>query len=186
MSAKTIRVAMIGLGGVCAQVHYPGFSRIPGVDIVGICDPDASLREIRCREWRVEASFGDVDELLLEIKPDAVVIATPNCTHKSLILKAFASGSHVLCEKPLGMNLQETKEILEVAQKTQLRHMTAFTYRFVPAMNYIRHLVRTGALGEIRHERFHRLQDWGERAIGWRQYYLLAGSGELRHGHSPN
>ena len=122
----------------------------------------------------------------MEIKPDAVVIATPNCTHKSLILKAFASGSHVLCEKPLGKNLQETKEILEVAQKTQLRHMTAFTYRFVPAMNYIRHLVRTGALGEIRHERFHRLQDWGERAIGWRQYYLQAGSGELRHGHSPN
>ena len=50
MSAKTIRVAMIGLGGVCPQVHYPGFSRIPGVDIVGICDPDASLREIQCRE----------------------------------------------------------------------------------------------------------------------------------------
>ena len=84
------------------------------------------------------------------------------------------------------MNLQETKEILEVAQKTQLRHMTAFTYRFVPAMNYIRHLVRTGALGEIRHERFHRLQDLGERAIGWSQYYLQAGSGELRHEHSPN
>ena len=50
MSAKTIRLAIIGVGEGCAQVHYPGFSRIPGVDIVGICDPDASLREIHCRE----------------------------------------------------------------------------------------------------------------------------------------
>ena len=91
MSSKTIRVALIGVGGVCAQVHYPGFSRIPGVDIVGICDQDASLREIRCKEWRVEASFDSVDNLLMEIQPDAVVIATPNYTHKSLILKAFAA-----------------------------------------------------------------------------------------------
>ena len=85
----------------------------------------------------------------------------------------------MLCEKPLGMNLQETKEILEAAQKSKLRHMTAFTYRCVPAMNYLRYLVHSGALGEIRHARFQRLQDWGERAIGWRQYYDQAGSGEL-------
>ena len=115
MSAKTIRLAIIGVGEGWSQVHYAGFSRIPGVDIVGICDPDASLREIRYREWGVEASFDDVDELLIEFQPYTVVIATPNYTHKSLILKAFASGSHVLCEKPLGMNLQETKEILEAA-----------------------------------------------------------------------
>jgi predicted dehydrogenase len=46
-------------------------------------------------------------------------------------------------------------------------------------MNYIRHLIRNGELGEIRHARFQRLQDWGERAIGWRQYKAMAGSGEL-------
>ena len=39
--------------------------------------------------------------------------------------------------------------------------------------------MRSGALGEIRHARFQRLQDWGERAIGWRQYKNMAGSGEL-------
>ena len=105
MSSKTIRVALIGVGGVCAQVHYPGLSRIPGVEIVGISDPDASLLEKRSREWRVAACFGDVDDLLRKIQPDAVVIATPNCTHKSLILKAFAAGSHVLCEKPLSLHL---------------------------------------------------------------------------------
>jgi predicted dehydrogenase len=46
-------------------------------------------------------------------------------------------------------------------------------------MNYLRHLVQSGELGEIRHARFQRLQDWGEFAIGWRQYKAMAGSGEL-------
>ena len=91
MSSKTIRVALVGVGGVCAQVHYPGFSRISGVEIVGICDPDASLRVQRSREWGVQACFEDVDDLLREIKPDAVVIATPNFTHKLLILKSFSA-----------------------------------------------------------------------------------------------
>jgi predicted dehydrogenase len=85
----------------------------------------------------------------------------------------------VFCEKPLGMNLAETIEIYQAAKKAGVRHMTAFTYRFVPGMNYLRHLVHSGELGEIRHARFQRLQDWGEFAIGWRQYKDMAGSGEL-------
>ncbi|MAA69840.1 MAG: hypothetical protein CL915_14010 [Deltaproteobacteria bacterium] len=88
MSSKTIRVALIGLGGVCAQVHYPGFSRIPRVEIVGICDPDASMRENRSREWRIEACFEDVDDLLREIQPDAVVIATPKLHAQTAYFKS--------------------------------------------------------------------------------------------------
>jgi predicted dehydrogenase len=77
------------------------------------------------------------------------------------------------------MDYPETVEIYEKAQASGKVHMTAFTYRFVPGMNYLRHLVRSGELGEIRHARFQRLQDWGEFAIGWRQYKEMAGSGEL-------
>ena len=85
----------------------------------------------------------------------------------------------MLCEKPLGMNFPETVEIYQAGKESGLRHMTAFTYRFVPGINYLRHLIRQGELGEIRHARFQRLQDWGEFAIGWRQYREMAGSGEL-------
>ena len=57
--------------------------------------------------------------------------------------------------------------------------MTAFTYRFVPAMVYVAHLAASGALGRIYHVRVQRFQDWGHRALGWRQVQALAGSGEL-------
>jgi predicted dehydrogenase len=179
MAYERLRVGLIGVGGVCAGVHYPGLTRIPGVEIAGICEVDAELLARRQREWGVEAGYRDSREFLREVRPDAVVIATPNVTHKALILQALEAGCHVISEKPLGMNFPETVEIYQAAKGSGRRHMTAFTYRFVPAMRYLRHLVRSGELGQIRHARFQRLQDWGEGAIGWRQYKDMAGSGEL-------
>jgi predicted dehydrogenase len=179
MSEKQLRIGLVGVGGVCDAVHYPGFSRIEGVEIAGICEPSDSLRAARRKEWGIEACFADIGDMLAQVKPDAVAIATPNVYHKELIFQALEAGCHVMCEKPLGMDLAETREIYEAGKRSGLRHMTAFTYRFVPALNYIRHLVQSGELGTIRHARFQRLQDWGERAIGWRQYKDQAGSGEL-------
>ena len=146
---KLVRIGLIGLGGVCEAVHYPGYSRIPGVEVTALCDPDARLLQKRRNEWSVAACFTDVDELLNEGEIDAVVIATPNNLHRDLILKSLSSGRHVICEKPIGMSVSETEEIYEAARASGLRHMTAFTYRFVPAMTYIRHLITTGELGEI-------------------------------------
>ncbi|MDA0337068.1 MAG: Gfo/Idh/MocA family oxidoreductase [bacterium] len=173
-----LRVGLIGVGGVCRAVHYPGFSRIPGVDIAALCDPDAALLAQRREEWGVAATASDVDEFLRH-DLDAVVIATPNHLHRRLIEKVLAAGCHVLCEKPLGMDLAETIAIYRLASASGRRHMTAFTYRFVPGMTYLKHLVDSGALGVVRHARVQRLQDWGEKAIGWRQYRAQAGLGEL-------
>jgi predicted dehydrogenase len=179
MSQERLRVGLIGLGGVCAAVHYPGLKRIPGVEIAGLCEPEERLRRQRQQEWGVQAAFAEVGAFLKEVAPDAVAIATPNVHHQELISRALEAGCHVLCEKPLAMNYPQAREIYGKAKGSGLRHMTAFTYRFVPAMNYLRYLVRQGELGQIRHARFQRLQDWGEFAIGWRQYRDQAGSGEL-------
>ena len=65
------------------------------------------------------------------------------------------------------------------ADQAGVRHMTAFTYRFVPAMRYLSHLIKRGDLGQLYHYRSCRLQDWGTRNLGWRQVKKLAGSGEL-------
>jgi predicted dehydrogenase len=179
MSEQHVRVGLIGVGGICGYVHYPGLELIPGVEIAGLCDPNADLLAQRQREWEVDHLYQDSEAFLREVRPAAVVIATPNVEHKKLILQALAAGCHVICEKPLGMDLAETVEIYQAAKAAGVRHMTAFTYRFSPAMRYLRHLVQSGELGEIRHARFQRLQDWGDTAIGWRQYKAQAGSGEL-------
>lgn len=179
MTGQKVRIGFIGVGGICAYVHYPGFERINEVEVAGLCDPNAALLARRQQEWEIDHCYQDSAAFLREVGPDAVVIATPNIEHKPLILQALAAGCHVICEKPLGLNYAETVEVYQAAKQAGVRHMTAFTYRFVPGMNYLRYLVKSGELGDIRHARFQRLNDWGEFAIGWRQYKELAGSGEL-------
>ncbi len=110
---------------------------------------------------------------------EAVHYPGPNRFHRSLLSAALKAGCHVLCEKPLALDFEETRLLYEEAARSGKRHMTAFTYRFVPGMRYLHHLLAAGELGEIRHARFQRLQDWGEFSIGWRQYRDEAGSGEL-------
>ncbi len=174
-----LRVGLVGTGGVCEQVHYPGFSRIPGVELAALVEADPGLLASRLRQWEVAEGYPTLAEALQKAELDAVAIATPNNLHRDLIEEALGAGCHVLCEKPLGMNYEETRRIYEMAAGSGRRHMTAFTYRFVPGMTYLKHLVDAGELGKIRHARFQRLQDWGEHAIGWRQYKDRAGSGEL-------
>jgi predicted dehydrogenase len=85
----------------------------------------------------------------------------------------------VLCEKPIAMSYAEAKQMADAADAAGVRHMTAFTYRFVPAMRYLGHLIARGDLCVPYHFRSCRLQDWGTRNLGWRQVRALAGTGEL-------
>src|SRR5205085_5690065 len=109
----------------------------------------------------------------------AVVIATPNFLHAPIALASAEAGKHVMCEKPLAMNLDEALRMYRAAEQADVRHMTAFTYRFGPGMRYMTHLVHSGAVGRPYHFRAQRFQDWDARNLGWRQIKKLAGTGEL-------
>ena len=125
-----IRIGLVGLGRVCADVHFPGLSRIPGVEIAAICDSDPAVLARRQDDWQAGQAHGNLDELLRVSRPDAVVISTPNRLHGDQALKSIAAGCHVLCEKPLGLDLAQTQAIHQAARDSGVRHMTAFTYRF--------------------------------------------------------
>jgi predicted dehydrogenase len=77
------------------------------------------------------------------------------------------------------MNYAETVQMYEAAERAGVRHMTAFTYRFVPAMRYLKYLVGQGTIGVPRHLRVARIQDMQEVDLGWRQHRAQAGSGEV-------
>ena len=107
------------------------------------------------------------------------MIATPNDTHRPIAVAAARAGKHVMCEKPLGLSADEVREMYEAARDAGVVHMTAFTYRFAPSMRYLRHLLKSGALGTPRHFRSQRFLDWPETSWGWRQYKSRAGAGDL-------
>ncbi|GAC1401844.1 MAG: Gfo/Idh/MocA family oxidoreductase [Ktedonobacteraceae bacterium] len=179
MHESKVGVGVIGVGGISSHVHLPGLSLSPHAEIVALCDNDRERLQQRAKEYKVEHTFSGYEELLQDSAVDAVVVATPTLLHAPIALAAISAGKHVLVEKQLGMNYAETVQMYEAAQSAGVRHMTAFTYRFVPAMRYLKHLVGQGAIGLPRHLRIARIQDFPEADLGWRQRRSLAGSGEV-------
>ena len=176
---KPIGIAIIGCGGITLQNHLPGLALCPEARVVALCDSDAATLQKASEQTGVKITATKYEEIAKRDEVDAVIVATPNFLHAPIALTAIAAGKHVLCEKPLAMNYAEAKQMAEAADKGGVRHMTAFTYRFVPAMRYLAHLVKGGDLGQPYHYRSCRLQDWDTRNLGWRQVKRLAGAGEL-------
>lgn len=178
MSAR-VRIAIVGAGAVSDFHHVPGIRLDGRCELVAVCDPDEQLLARRRQEWGPVRTTTDFQAVAADDGVDAVIIATPNFTHRPIALACIGGGKHVMCEKPLGLNFAESAEMYRAARDKDVRHMTAFTYRFAPSMRYVRHLVSTGALGTPRHFRSQRFLEWPETSWGWRQYKQTAGAGDL-------
>lgn len=178
-SPENICFAIIGCGSIALQNHLPGLAICPGAQLTALCDVDPATLARAREQTGVTIASTRYEEIVTREDIDAVVIATPNHAHQSIALAAIAHGKHLFCEKPLALSYADAKAMADAARQANVRHMTAFTYRFVPAMRYLSHLVQRGDLGEPYHFRSCRLQDWGTRNLGWRQVRKYAGTGEL-------
>ena len=93
----------------------------------------------------------DYDDILNDKDINAVVISTPVFTHYDLTIKALNAGKHVLVEKPMATKIDQVKTIRELAKKKGLVAMVGHTFIYNPAVRYIKNLIDSGALGEIRY-----------------------------------
>ena len=111
---------------------------------------------------------------------DVVDINTPNDSHADIAIAAAQNGKHVLCEKPLALNLKQARAMLSAAQKARIVHMVCHNYRRIPAIALARKMIAEGALGQIYHYRARYAQDWivdPEFPLVWRLQKNLSGSG---------
>ena len=176
---STLNFAIVGTGGITLQNHLPGLAMCGDVKVTALCDTNPATLEAARQQTGVSVCSTNYEDIVKRDDVHAVIIATPNFTHAPIALAAIAAGKHVLCEKPIAMNYGQACEMAGAAERAGVRHMTAFTYRFVPAMRYLGHLIERGDLGQPYHFRSCRLQDWGTRPLGWRMVKKLAGTGEL-------
>src|SRR6185369_3218656 len=178
-ASNPVRIAIIGAGAVSDYHHVPAIRIDPRSRLAGVCDASRELLDKRRTDWSCDNITTDYETLCADPNIDAVIIATPNFTHKPITLAAAKHGKHVMCEKPLGLNAGDVRAMYHACRDARVVHMTAFTYRFAPSMRYMRSLLNSGALGEPRHFRSQRFLDWPETSWGWRQYKDKAGAGDL-------
>src|SRR5215831_17688600 len=106
----------------------------------------------------------------------------PNILHFEPTMAAIQAGKHVLCEKPLGMNANESRQMWQAATAAGVVHMCGFNYRFVPAIRLMRQIIQEGRLGRIYHFRARYLQDWlvdPAFRMTWRLDVNQAGTGAI-------
>ncbi len=122
-------------------------------------------------DWRAVVNNSDID---------IVDIVTPNNVHAEIAIAAAKAGKHILCEKPLGMNVKECQQMLAAVKKAKVVHMVNQNYRRVPAIAMAKKLIEEGALGELYHFRARYAQDWIANPnfpLVWRLRKEISGSG---------
>jgi len=176
-----IGFGLIGAGRQADWAHARAIVHSGQGTVEAVCDADAALARRRAEQYGLppERCFTRYQDLLECPAVQAVTIGTPNHVHAPAAIAAAATGRHVFCEKPIAMHTEEALRMLETVRAAGVRHMAAFTYRFVPAMRYLRHVVAEGRLGVPRILRSRRLMDWPDESLGWRQIKAQAASGDL-------
>ena len=111
---------------------------------------------------------------------DLVDIVAPNFLHMPVAIAAAKAGKHIICEKPIAMNAEEARRMLDAANDAGVRHMTAFNYRRIPAVMLAKQLVDQGKIGQIYHFNAVYYQDWlvdPAFPYVWRHDKKIGGSG---------
>tara|TARA_Y100001970_G_scaffold293438_1_gene440201 strand:- start:6676 stop:7677 length:1002 start_codon:yes stop_codon:yes gene_type:complete len=93
----------------------------------------------------------NLDDVINDIEIDAIIISTPVSTHYDLAIKCLEAGKHILVEKPMAQTLDEVLKIEKIAKEKKLIAMVGHTFLYNPAVKYVKKLIDSNALGEIRY-----------------------------------
>jgi predicted dehydrogenase len=176
---KNVRVALIGTGFM-GKVHAENLRRLPFVEIAAV----ASSSETRAREFAnrmgISRSTGHYQELLEDLTIDAVHVLTPNALHYPICRAALQAGKHVLCEKPFTVNVEEARELVALAARTELANCIQHNLRYYPVVQQMRSMIAAGDLGEILIAQGTYSQDWLLYETDWNWRLDSADNGALR------
>lgn len=154
-----VRVGIIGTGfGRSAQV--PGFRACEGAEVVALCGSRADRTAAVARELGILQAISDYRELVVRDDIDLVSIVTPPYLHHPMVLAALGAGKHVLCEKPMAMDVGQAKEMYERAAASGRLHMIDHELRFNPTRMRLKELLDNRFGGRVYHASVHVTTDF--------------------------
>jgi predicted dehydrogenase len=150
--------------------------------LVSVAGRDAEAVSAAARRYGFERSTTDWREVVQDPEVELFVNLGPNAMHAEPVIAAAEAGKHVMCEKPLGRDAEESHRMWSAAAKAGVTNVCSFNYRFVPAIRLAREMLEAGELGEIYHFRGRFLQEWiadPTFPMVWRLDKATAGSGVI-------
>jgi predicted dehydrogenase len=127
---ETIRVGVIGAGGIAQRSHIPAYLNTPGVELVAIADINEKKLTYVADRFGIPRKYTDYHELLQQTDIDAVSVCTPNYLHVQVSIDALKAGKHVLCEKPVAVKGADAQAAIAAAKASGKIFMGALCQRF--------------------------------------------------------
>ena len=175
---KKLKVAVIGVGGI-SNSHITSYLANPDVELCAFCDIDEARLKYMGERYGVTRLYTDETEMLKDIPElDAVSVCTWNSAHAPCSIMALNAGKHVLCEKPMAMNVEEAEAMKAAAEKNGKLLMIGFIRRFSRDCDIVADLIKNGDLGEIYYAKTVNLRRHGNPG-GWFGEKARSGGGPL-------
>ncbi|CAN5380929.1 N/A [soil metagenome] len=177
-----VRVAMVGCGGF-QRYRVSNLEKVKDAEIVALVDPSeeqiAMMKEQR-PVTKDAPTFSDLTTMLAEVKPDAIMIATPHTQHVDQILEGLSAGCNVCCEKPLVTSVEDAWRVIHKRDEAGKVGMVSYQRHFQAEFRYIKKRIDSGAAGAVQYIQVLQTQEWLRATKGtWRQLKSLSGGGQL-------
>lgn len=140
-------VGIIGAGTGKAQA--PGFIQDPRVSHVVLCDINAEKLAETAQAVGITDTTQEWRDIIARSDISVVSVASPDHLHAEMAIAALDAGKHVLCEKPMTMNLRQAREVIHAVRQSGRKFLVNNVLRFYPRFQYVKQLVESGELGTI-------------------------------------
>ena len=176
---EKVRLGIIGLGMGAFHAQYLLEGKVKRCELTAVCDavPDKLARYPKLKQ------FSDSAALIRSREVDAVLIATPHYAHTTIGIDALRQGLHVLCEKPLSVHKADCQRLIAAHKGKRQKFSIMLQMRTDPTYLKIRHLIRSGELGDVRRVNW-TITNWFRTqayydSSGWRATWAGEGGGVL-------
>ncbi len=171
-----VRIGLVGAGAIMNLSHAPTVKKTKGAELTAVYDRNLARAEALTTQYGGKA-YGELEAMLGATEVDAVIVATPNRFHEEAVLAAAAQSKHVLCEKPLTLDVQSARRMVDACRDARVLLQVGFNQRFWGQVQIAKALINQGFIGKIHQFR----SNYSEKSTAYpaatRYRYDLAQSG---------
>src|SRR6266851_4797038 len=145
---KQLAWGLIGCGDIARRRVAPALRDLDDCDLVAVSRARGELAESFAREFGARTWCSAWQELLVDAEIDAVYLATPVHLHSTQAIAAAEAGKHVLCEKPMAMDVGECDRMIAACRANNVKLGVAYYRHFYPVVARVKNIIATGEIGE--------------------------------------
>lgn len=145
---KNVRVGVIGCGQHASACIHPSLPWVPELEVVGVCDLDASLASRTASRLGVSATYTNMELMLANEQLDAVIVVGPGGMHAEVGLTCLEAGVHLFVDKPPALNPRDAHRLADTASERGLVGQVGHNQRHSPAIRTAKHIASSAKFGE--------------------------------------